>query len=608
MLINMTATHKPVIGWLLAAAMLAAGGASAATDEPKKETPPPAAAPPVAVAAEQIDKLIEQLGDKDYYVRQRAQDELARLGFEAFDDLSAATTHEDLEISARAKYLLRLMRVEWTAKSDPPEVQKLLRDYELRNAEERQARMHALAVLPDGQGIAALCRLVRFEKSLLLSKLAAMELLQSPMAGDPPKPAAIDAVRRTFSGCKRPSAAWLIAWTRLAANPETAMAEWSRLIDAEQDALRRAPNDSRPEIVAGLIRFQIARLKKLGKPDETMVAIRRLVDLERGDPESLGELLQWLVEQKAWKAVDELAQRFAPRFATEPGLLYALAQSYAEQGQKERAEEMAGRALRLYPGKQQEPLSHHLIAAQNLRQRGLFAWARREFEHVVAQGTAGDMVTIAAQLGFSEMLHDQGEELDAAATLEKLLKSLDARKAQEADITGRTVSELRARMNFFHACHWEKKDDQVKRREYLDKALEADATDVDVLIACYRLAGQPAEYHPKIVELIKKSAAGLRQQIAENPENPITYNQIAWLIGNTEGDFDEALKYSRKSLELSPDNGGYYDTLARVCYAKGELENAVKYQTKAIEMEPYSGLMQRQLELFRKKLEEKKKP
>ncbi len=50
------------------------------------------------------------------------------------------------------------------------------------------------------------------------------------------------------------------------------------------------------------------------------------------------------------------------------------------------------------------------------------------------------------------------------------------------------------------------------------------------------------------------------------------------------------------------------DTLARVYYAKGDLENAVKYQTKAVELEPHSGLIQHQLDLFRKKLEEKKKP
>ena len=78
-------------------------------------------------------------------------------------------------------------------------------------------------------------------------------------------------------------------------------------------------------------------------------------------------------------------------------------------------------------------------------------------------------------------------------------------------------------------------------------------------------------------------------------------------MANTEGDLDEALKYSQKSLELSPENGGLYDTLGRVYYAKGDYENAVKNQQHAAELEPHSGLIARQLELFKKAREEHKK-
>ena len=85
------------------------------------------------------------------------------------------------------------------------------------------------------------------------------------------------------------------------------------------------------------------------------------------------------------------------------------------------------------------------------------------------------------------------------------------------------------------------------------------------------------------------------------------YNQYAWLVGNTEGDFDEAVRCARKSLELQPEEGGYYDTLAHVYFGKGDLENAVKYQTKAAQLDPHSGLIRGKLELFRKKLQEKKK-
>ena len=119
----------------------------------------------------------------------------------------------------------------------------------------------------------------------------------------------------------------------------------------------------------------------------------------------------------------------------------------------------------------------------------------------------------------AEMLHDQGQDLDAAATLEKLVKLIDARKLAEASrLYGRNPKEIRARTCYFFACHWEANDDAAKQRAYLDKALAADPEDVDVLIACYRLPGQPPAYRAKIVDLIKKAAATMHEEIAEDAE------------------------------------------------------------------------------------------
>ena len=47
---------------------------------------PPAAKPS---SPERIEELIRKLGDKDYFARQQAQEELGRLGFEAFEALNA---------------------------------------------------------------------------------------------------------------------------------------------------------------------------------------------------------------------------------------------------------------------------------------------------------------------------------------------------------------------------------------------------------------------------------------------------------------------------------------------------------------------------------------
>ena len=442
------------------------------------------------------------------------------MGFEAFDALSAATTDEDLEIASRAKYLLRLMRVEWTLPGDSAEVKKCLRDYEYQDAAAREKAMQALAELPRGEGVAALCRLVRFEKSPLLSKTAALALLSRRSAAAPPRPAAIKTVHKTLLGCKRSGAVWLLAWTQLGAEPAAVMSQWTKLVDDEQELLRRTPSETSPEIVAGLIRFQVAWLKKLGNTDAAMTAIRRLVEQENGDPETLAELTTWLIDQKAWKAVDELAKRFAPRFADEPYLLYLLAEAYAEQGAKDRAEQTAGRALGLFPGKQQEPLLQHFSTAQKLRDRGLFAWSRREFEHVIAKGGDAGELSMYGRTVMAEMLHDQGQDLDAATTLEKLVKLIDSHRLPPARLYGRDPKEIRSRAYYFFACHWEANHNAAKQRAYLDKGLAADPEDVNVLIACYRLPGQPPAFRARFPTSLRRPRRHCTNRSPRTPRTP----------------------------------------------------------------------------------------
>jgi cytochrome c-type biogenesis protein CcmH/NrfG len=101
----------------------------------------------------------------------------------------------------------------------------------------------------------------------------------------------------------------------------------------------------------------------------------------------------------------------------------------------------------------------------------------------------------------------------------------------------------------------------------------------------------------------------------------ISYNQLAWLVANTEGDFDEAVKMSLKSVELirarlaeelsthhrevainilSEALGGHLDTLAHCYAAKKDFDNAVKTQTEAARLIPHQQQIARKLELFRK--------
>jgi len=520
---------RPVCWGLAGAVVACAAWLNAADGLFAQEEPDP--------LRQRIDRLIELLGDESYAVRQRAEEELAEIGFEAVDALSAAACHDDPEIASRARYLLRLIRVEWTREDDPAEVKELLEDYEFLSPADRCERIRGLARLPLGRGIPALCRLVRFEQSAQSSKYAAVEILATEPADQTGRARWAARLKEHVKGSPRPAARWLLAYLRLRDDPRTGLAEWSETVEAERAILNRTPAESSPRIVAAL--------------------------------------------------------------------LYILAEAQADQGSGELADRTAARARELNPCQDVEQLFALLETVYALRHRGLFEWAELEYRRLLEVGPP--QFKPFAQAGLSEMWHDQGKNLAAAEILEEML-DLDPKTLQAAlSVIHRSAGEVRARMDYFFACHWAEKGNHKKHREHLDKAVEADPSEIDVLIARYRLPETTPEYRQKTLELIAEAASAIRRRIQESPDEPNNYNQFAWLIGNTEGDMDEALKCAEKAVQLEPDNGAYYDTMAHVYFGRGEFEQAVKYQTKAAELEPHSGLITRQLELFRNKSKQGKR-
>ncbi len=367
------------------------------------------------------------------------------------------------------------------------------------------------------------------------------------------------------------------------------------------------------------MRFQVAWLNKLGKREQAARAVGRLLEVEDGgDAESLIELAQWLVDRQAWSGLDELNRRYAGRVERDARLLYLAAEAEAGQGRSKRAEETALRAFRLgarQPADEDEDSPHQTAAW--LRQRGRFAWARREFARVIAAGNRPAArfeeqgAGAVAGIYLADMLHDQGEDLGAAKTLERIVARLDSPNggselARQLGDWGHGQESLRATMDYDFACYWEAQHNVAKQRECLDKASGANPTDPDVLIARYRLPDEPHGYHAKIVDAIEHAALSIHTRLPGSPVSS-NYNEYAWLIGNTEGDFEEAVKCSFKSIEISPEEGGLYDTLGHVYFGKGDWEKAVKYQAMAAELDPYSGQIQKALAQFRKKFEESKK-
>ena len=482
----------------------------------------------------EIRELIRRLGDDAYTVREQSQQQLAKLGFQAYDALHAATTDADLEVATRARYLLALMRTQWAMPSDPPEVQELLEDYGFLSRDDRWARIRSLARLREGAGIPALCRLVRFEKSELLSKLAAIEILHSEPVDAQGRARLGESLRAQLGNSRRPGAKWLLACLDLRQDPKSAQPAWTELVETERILLQTAPEKTGPQIVAAL--------------------------------------------------------------------MYHLAEVQAELGNDALADETALRARQLSPGNHPTQLYSHLEMANALQRRGLFRWAEAEYRQIIEAGVPE--FAMVSQRTLAEMWHDQGNDQAAAQTLAEAVQLVE--KLQSPNRQSQIAGELkgvRARMNYFLACHQAEQGNRAKQLEHLELALKDDPAEIDVLIACWRLPDQSQEFRRRIGDLIDRAAAELRQGIGDPPEDANACNQYAWLVGNTKGDYDEALSCSLKAVELSPNSGAFYDTLAHVYYAKGDYDNAVKAQTRAVELEPHSGLILRQLKVFRDALD-----
>jgi len=566
-----------------------------------------------------IASLIESLGAEDFAVREKAQADLAALGLAGFDALHTAQNHNDPEIALRSRYLVRSMSVRWFQESDSPRVVLALKGYGDFSEPERRTRIDLLGSLDKGEGIPALCRLSRFETVETLAKYAALKVLEQPLATDPAQQAQLrETITSIVGNSKRPTAVWMRLYAKTLGDPASALAEWDEATKAEAEVLDKHADQSHRDIVRDLYRFQVQLLKDLKRDDEAIAVIRRTFALLDGTTEQVTEVTDWLMERQAWDVVLELSEKSKEIFQANPRLMYRLAETHLKLNQPEKAKELAEAVLALKPESSEE----HILTGYFLQEeRGLIDWAEREYREVIKNAPAGSVPDFRARFRLAELLHDQARELPAAEALQPVcdLMAKDEAAKQTCARAQRDPASVISRMNYFFAMHFHETGFPAQQRDHLQKAIDSDPTDADVLIAMHRLPGADEAWKKMTAEKITAIAADFRaevdqfKQMLEMSTNDqqrdqmreqlaLACNQFAWLVGNTIGNYDDAVKLSHLSLEMQPNYAGYLDTLGRCYYTKGELENAVKYQSEAVKFSPYSGQIRRQLALFQKEL------
>jgi tetratricopeptide (TPR) repeat protein len=593
-------TRFLMVGLLLAAAQARSTAALAQDDSPSQSVVPAAAISDESPAefSKRVERLIEQMGDRRFTVRERAHAELAEIGAPAFDALTAAQSHRDLEVAHRARLLVQSIRMEWVRESDSDEIRKLLEDYDSLPDSERRNRIEQLARKPQAEGLAALCRLVRFERSVLLSKQAALAVIDQPRPTDSAWPQRSRIIQAETALSQRPAVRWLRAYAEFPTQPDAALAAWESFVADEAQQTKALPTHDQRAIQAGLLRQQVIMLLARKEQDKALAAMQRMLDLEDNDGESLARLIEWVIRQEAWPLVDEVAKRFDRQLADDPYLIYLIAQAHETRGDSKRAAEMAGKALEQQPGNP----GHHLQIAYRLQQQGMAKWAEGEYRKAIEDDPEGRYYEVARSI-LAELLNDYERFGEAAKLLEEVAQKMQEprRRGRRGDnMLERNPDQVKARMHFFRGKQFAVEKQTDKQVEQLQLALKHDPVEADVLIALYRISDRPQAEHERTKERIRAAAAQFRQKVSTAPDDANAMNQYAWLVANTEGDLDEATRLSQRSIELRPDAGGYIDTLAHCYAAKKDYETAVKHQTRAMELEPHSQEIKRAYDRFKR--------
>jgi tetratricopeptide (TPR) repeat protein len=581
----------------------------------------PAATPKSAEAAkasqERIQKLIHELGNPRYTARRAAASELRQVGAEAFDSLHAATEDSDPEIAASANYLLRQIAVRWVQADDAPLVRAVLRQFAQEAETARLQSVEQLARLPQGGGITALCRIARYDRSPLVSRTAAVAIIRpkDASAARPPIDAAV--VEQQLGASTRAAAIWLHQYLSQVRDPAASIATWKQLVDQESARLEKNGETSN-EIVIRL-QWNLAELyRQVGDQPAVTGLLDRMMELA-GDTsdDTIVNLLVWLTENKSWDALDTFLTKHQPRLEQSKRPLYYAALARSKQGKQDVAEQLATRASEI----QTQGNLEGFATAKDLEEHGQFEWAVREYRRAIDKQPGDSYEAILARIYLASLLHDHEREKEAADVVEPLVKAVQG----NSDV-GKLYSRIRdynngrlalpdpdaiaARYHFYRACQYQSEKDLSRARGELDLAINFDPEDADVLIAMFHFPEADDNWRESVRGRVRELTQKFQQQIDGEPSDASPYNQWAWLVSNTEGDFQKAIRYSHRSLELNTNGesgeASYLDTLGRCYFAAGDYENAVKYERQAVKKIEYMQVMQRQLALFEKTLAEKK--
>ena len=583
-----------------------------------------------------IEALIQELGADKYRDRLRAESKLEEIGMAAIEPLQAVSPYADTEIRLRARRLAEVLRERFVNEGIPASLKSYFRGYMEMNTAARRSRLDQVVLQPISMTGGVLARLARFEDDEVLSKMAALAVLKQDLSDEEIRKRLLVGIQ--FS--ERTSCQWIRAYVESYNDVDQSLAKLQEMLKNEQKRVAVGSASTSIDVVDQLSQRVVDLLLRSGRQEKAYGEMRDRA-LAGKTPLQRLHSVDWLIDHKAWSTIDEIAE--SGKFEDNAMLVYRLAEAARLAGDEERALKLAtsafelgGKGIEDYPAiiamlaasgqlsvEFRNPVAsgdstscrRFLVARILESKRGLVDFAEREYKKVHASDDLVRTGGLYVSQIFSEMLHDLQRDNEAAAiradAIERCVK-------KDKNFSDRIDPRYKSRMHYYLANHAKSEGRLEDEAAHLQDSLKVKADDIESLIAMYHAKGADEKTKDKNLSQIKKvsadylrkiRAAELPAQFPRNravPDNGMMFNenQYAWLVCNTEGDIDEAIRRSEHTVREQPGDGGVLDTLARCYYAKGDFEKAVELQKQAVELEPHMQQLKRQLALFEGALED----
>ena len=527
----------------------------------------------------QIQQWVQQLGNDSFLVRQRAESLLIRAGIQAYSELQRAKQNPDVEIVRRAEYILSQIE-QVSLNTENREAAYWIELYMLEPNPAFKARIIWLLADPNldltkGEGLQTLCRLARFEENSALRLEAAKSLIASPPISPTARQQWYQDIRDYIHSTDESEILQRVAdyaklWCELDSTDEKITPEF-------QERVRQVSTET---------------LRLLERPENRIQAGSK-IDI----------LLHYAVAelQDAVGLIADRDKTAALALSIEPGPIQTpepIQQIGLEDGL---------------------PMDEHYQTGLYLKQRYRVHWAIAHLRKVTESEKSDALLRIR---GGRHVAEAASCLMDYALASTFVDKHVDILKNANHELGADEIIARAQRWQTYCTAeqaaaveNWEDVRKSIMQAWAVDLpgycSIWGDSThlDLDLLIIAHRLCKQlpdiDNEFRDKMSSQLAKTWTGIVADYenasfdSRQIQTVITFNTAAWLLANTDGDYQSALTLIEEALKIEPDDIAVLDTLAHVYFLGGKFAEAVRIQEQVVRLAPEMVVFQRALERFK---------